>query len=155
MKKTKTKTTPINLDKVLKQMIDWACECGNILNKHLIKSYEKPLKLLDKGKQGLATEADLLSETYVMKELKKHYPHHKILSEEDAFTRDLKMEGVKNNEYQWLIDPLDGTNNFYNRLPFFAVSLALTKGNKPQVGVVYNPVSCELFYAIKGRGAYL
>jgi len=40
-------------------------------------------------------------------------------------------------------------------LPFFAVSLALTKGNKPQVGVVYNPVTCELFYAIKGRGAYL
>jgi myo-inositol-1(or 4)-monophosphatase len=121
----------------------------------LIKSYEKPLKLLDKGKQGLATEADLLSETYVMKEIKKYYPDHLILSEEDAFTRDLKMEGVKSQEYQWLIDPLDGTNNFYNRLPFFAVSLALTKGNKPQVGVVYNPVTCEQFYAIKGRGAYL
>ncbi len=155
MKKTKMKTTSINLDIVLEQMIDWSFECGNILNKHLIKSYEKPLKLLDKGKSGLATEADLLSENYVMKEIRKHYPDHKILSEEDAFSKDLKMEGVKGGEYQWLIDPLDGTNNFYNRLPFFAVSLALAKGNKPQVGVVYNPVSCELFYAIKGKGAYL
>lgn len=155
MKITKTKTNSINLDQVLKQMIDWSFECGNILNKHLIRSYEKPLKLLDKGKLGLATEADLLSETYVMKQIRKHYPDHSILSEEDAFSRELKMEGVNGNEYQWLIDPLDGTNNFYNRLPFFAVSLALTKGNKPQVGVVYNPVSCELFYAIKGKGAYL
>lgn len=155
MKKTKTKTTKIDLDIVLKQMIEWAFECGDILNSHLISSYDKPLKIIDKGKQGVATEADVLSEKYVMKKIQKYYPNHKILSEEDAFTRELKMEGVKEDEYLWLIDPLDGTNNFFNRLPFFGVSLALNKGSTTIAGVVFNPVNCELFYAVKGKGAYL
>lgn len=153
-KKT-TKTTSIDSQKILNQMIEWAFQCGEILNAHLVKSYDAPLKIIDKGKQGVATEADVLSEQYVMKQIQEHYPDHKILSEEDAFTRELKMEGVKESEYLWLIDPLDGTNNFYNRVPFFGVSLALNKGATTIAGVVYNPVNYELFYAIKGEGAYL
>jgi myo-inositol-1(or 4)-monophosphatase len=157
MKKSKTqkKTKTISLNKVLQQMIDWSYECGQILNDHLVKSYKEPLKLIDKGKQGLATEADLLSEAFVMDKIRKFYPDHGILSEEDAFARELKMEGAKSDQYLWLIDPLDGTNNFYNKVPFFAVSLALNRGNETLVGVVYNPVNCELFYAVKGKGAYL
>lgn len=156
-KTTKKKTTKasINLKTVLNQMIEWSFECGEILNTHLVKSYDSPLKIIDKGKQGVATEADVLSEEFVMKEIRKHYPTHKILSEEDAFTHELKMEGAKDDEYLWLIDPLDGTNNFYNRVPFFCVSLALNKGGTTLAGVVYNPVNCELFYAVKGEGAYL
>ncbi len=151
---TKSKTKTINLTKVLDQMIDWSFECGEILNSHLVKSYKKPLKILDKGKQGLATEADLLSEAYVMKEIKKSYPDHKSRSDEDAFKKNQILNEVDKDEYLWLIDPLDGTNNFYNRVPYFCVSLALSKGNKTLVGVVYNPVTCELFYAVKGKGAY-
>ena len=154
-KAAKTKKKAVDLDEVLSQMIQWAFECGEILNSHLVKSYETPLKILDKGKQGLATEADLLSEAFVMAKIKKHYPGHQILSEEDSFTKKLKMKGVSEDKYLWLIDPLDGTNNFYNKVPFFCVSLALNKGSQTQVGVVYNPVTCELFYAINGRGAYL
>jgi myo-inositol-1(or 4)-monophosphatase len=155
VQKKKIPSTKIDTKVVLNQMIEWAFQCGEILNEHLIKSYDAPLKIIDKGKQGVATEADVLSEEYVMKEIRKHYPEHKILSEEDAFTRELKMEGVKESEYLWLIDPLDGTNNFYNRVPFFGVSLALNKGSTTLAGVVYNPVNCELFYAVKGEGAYL
>jgi myo-inositol-1(or 4)-monophosphatase len=149
------KSNNLDHELVLEQMIEWALDCGDILNDHLIKSYKKPLKVIDKGKQGVATEADVLSEKFVMKKISKHYPGHKILSEEDAFTRELKLEGVKEEEYLWLIDPLDGTNNFYNRVPFFGVSLALAKGSSILVGVVYNPVSCELFYGIKGKGSFL
>lgn len=145
----------ISKNKILKQMIEWSFQCGDILNDHLIRSYREPLKLLDKGSHGLATEADLLSEAFVMKKIKEFYPDHKILSEEDAFAKEIKLEGVDEDQYLWLIDPLDGTNNFFNKVPFFAVSLALARGNEVQVGVVYNPVSCELFYAIKGEGAYL
>ena len=155
MKKTKTQTKTIPLTKVLDQMIEWAFDCGTILNDHLIRSYTEPLKILDKGKLGLATEADLLSESHVIKKIREHYPDHGILSEEDAFARELKMEGAKADQYLWLIDPLDGTNNFFNKVPFFCVSLALNRGNQTLVGVVYNPVNCELFYAIKGKGAYL
>lgn len=157
--KTQTKTTkkssPVNLEEALQFMIDWAFDCGEILNGHLVRSYDEPLKILDKGKHGLATEADLLSEEFVIGKIRQHYPDHQILSEEDSFAKKLKIEGGKSNEYMWLIDPLDGTNNFYNRVPFFCVSLALCKGKEAQVGVVYNPVNCELFYAIKGQGAYL
>lgn len=154
-KKTKTKKPSIDLQIVLNQMIEWSFQCGEILNAHLVSSYEKPLKIIDKGKQGVATEADVLSEKFVMGQIQKYYPTHKILSEEDAFANELKLEGVKETEYLWLIDPLDGTNNFYNRVPFFGVSLALNRGSKTQVGVVYNPVNCELFYAVRGEGAYL
>jgi myo-inositol-1(or 4)-monophosphatase len=155
MKKTKAPAKTIQTTKVLDQMIEWSFDCGNILNEHLVRSYSEPLKVLDKGKHGLATEADLLSEAYVIKKIREHYPDHGILSEEDAFARELKMEGAKADQYLWLIDPLDGTNNFYNKVPFFCVSLALNRGNETLVGVVYNPVNCELFYAIKGKGAYL
>lgn len=155
MKKTKSTTKTIQLTKVLDLMIEWAFDCGKILNDHLVRSYEEPLKILDKGKHGLATEADLLSERHVIAKIREHYPDHGILSEEDAFARELKMEGAKADQYLWLIDPLDGTNNFYNKVPFFCVSLALNRGNETLVGVVYNPVNCELFYAIKGKGAYL
>lgn len=149
------KNPTIQLNKVLDQMIDWSFKCGDILNSHLIRSYSEPLKILDKGKQGLATEADLLSEAFVMSEIKKYYPDHLILSEEDSFARAMKMEAAKKNQYMWLIDPLDGTNNFYNKVPFFCVSLALNKGSETLVGVVYNPVTFEMFYAVKGKGAYL
>jgi myo-inositol-1(or 4)-monophosphatase len=155
MKKVKKTTKTIQLTKVLDQMIDWAFDCGNILNDHLVKSYKEPLKIVDKGKHGLATEADLLSESYVIQKIRENYPDHGILSEEDAFARELKMEGAKADQYLWLIDPLDGTNNFFNKVPFFCVSLALNRGNETLVGVVYNPVNCELFYAIKGKGAFL
>ncbi len=157
MKKVQKKTpkTGIRLDSALKNMIDWAFECGEILNSHLVSSYKSPLKILDKGKQGLATEADLLSEKFVIEKIKETYPDHLILSEEDSFARKMKIEGIKTDDYLWLIDPLDGTNNFYNRVPFFCVSLALTHKNETLVGVVYNPVNCELFYAVKGKGAFL
>jgi myo-inositol-1(or 4)-monophosphatase len=154
-KKPTTRKSSIDLQLALKRMIEWSYQCGEILNSHLISSFKKPLKIIDKGKDGVATEADVLSEKFVMGKIHQYYPDHKILSEEDAFAKELKLEGVRESEYLWLIDPLDGTNNFYNRVPFFAVSLALNKGDKTQVGVVYNPVSCELFYAIRGEGAYL
>jgi myo-inositol-1(or 4)-monophosphatase len=152
--KNAKKMTKVDLKKILQQMIKWSFECGDILNEHLISSYSKPLKVIDKGKEGVATEADVLSEKFVMGKIKKHYPEHKILSEEDAFAKKIRIEGVTNNEYLWLIDPLDGTNNFYNKVPFFGVSLALNKGNKTLLGVVYNPVNCELFYAMRGKGAF-
>lgn len=156
-KKTTAKKTQTSIEyhKVLNQMIDWAFACGDILNDHLVKSYDSPLKVINKGKQGVATEADVLSEQFVMAEIKKHYPDHKILSEEDCFSKKMKIAGAKEDEFLWLIDPLDGTNNFYNRVPFFCVSLALARGSKTLVAVVYNPVNYELFYAVRGEGAYL
>ena len=60
-----------------------------------------------------------------------------------------------NNRYLWIVDPLDGTTNFSTMNPFFAVSIALLKDYKSLLGVVFYPFQNELFYAIKGKGAFL
>lgn len=133
-----------------------AIEAGEVLSTYSQKLYRKPLKLIEKGAQGLASEADLKSEELVIQRIKKKYPTHTIVAEEDSFARQLKVKGPSfKDEMIWLIDPLDGTNNFLSGLPLFCVSLALCKGNEVQVGVVHNPVTHETFYATKGGGAFL
>lgn len=143
----------INLNQTKKLVEEWAYECGDILNSYFYKSLKRPLKVIDKGSQGLATEADLKSESHVIAKIKSHFPDHEILSEEDAF-KGKSVKKFTQGKYLWLIDPLDGTNNFYNKLPFFCVSIALYYEDKPLIGVIYNPVSGELFSAQKGKGAY-
>lgn len=143
----------INLNQTQKLIEEWALECGDILNNYLYKSLKRPLKIIDKGKQGLATEADLMSEKHVIKKITEHFPDHLILSEEDVFSTGEENTFTK-GKYLWLIDPLDGTNNFFNKLPFFCVSLALYYEDQPLIGVIYNPVSGELFSAQVGKGAY-
>jgi myo-inositol-1(or 4)-monophosphatase len=65
------------------------------------------------------------------------------------------LEDVKDAEYLWIVDPLDGTTNFVHGFPFFSVSIALAHQGEVIVGVVYNPMSNELFVAEKGKGAYV
>jgi myo-inositol-1(or 4)-monophosphatase len=145
----------IDLEQVLDHAVQWALGCGEIINEHLLKSYEKPLKVFSKGSQGVTTQADLSSEKYVISQIRKTYPHHKILSEEDSFIRRQKLSKESSDEFLWLIDPLDGTNNFFNKIPFYCVSMALLHGQETLIGVVYNPVQGELFYAIKNQGSFL
>lgn len=140
----------------LKFTLKLADDAGKVLVDYSQKLFRKPLKLIHKGAQGLASEADLRSEELVIKRIEKKYPGHRILAEEDSFARKLKIEGPGDDlEYTWLVDPLDGTNNFLNGLPFFAVSLALVQGHDVQVGVVHNPLLGETFYATKNGGAFL
>jgi len=117
-----------------------AVEASTILTDHSQKLFRRPLRLIHKGAAGLASEADLKSEELVIKRIQQKFKGHTIVSEEDSFTRQLKVRGPQDEEELiWLIDPLDGTNNFLNGLPFWCVSLALAKGNEVQVGVVHNP----------------
>lgn len=133
-----------------------AQDAGKILIAQSQKLYTRPLKLIHKGAAGLASEADLKSEALVIRRIQKEYPGHIIVAEEDSFAKKLKVTGPESDEQMtWLIDPLDGTNNFLNGLPFFCVSLALVQGSEVQVAVVHNPLMQETFYAYKGGGAYL
>jgi myo-inositol-1(or 4)-monophosphatase len=75
---------------------------------------------------------------------------HGILAEESG-----REHGASDSEYQWIIDPLDGTTNFIHGLPVYAVSIALAHRGVIQQAVVYDPTRNDLFYATKGRGAYL
>lgn len=144
--------------KNLKEFLDFSLtlsfEAGDVLLKYQKKRAQ--LKITDKGKEGLASEADEKSEELIIKAIKKKFPDHYILSEEDwSKSNEKSFKAAQNADFAWLIDPLDGTNNFINGIPIYAVSIGLLSKGKPVVGVVYNPASGECFYAAKGMGAYL
>lgn len=102
---------------------------------------------------SLFTEADLESQHRFTAELPKMLPGpvlgEEMSSEEQARTWQEGRGGL------WCIDPIDGTTNFANGIPFFAVSIAYIVDHETRFGVVYNPVTDESFYAAKGAGAYL
>jgi len=96
----------------------------------------------------LVTEIDQKSEKIIIEFIKKNYPSHSILAEESGLA-------ASETEYLWVVDPLDGTTNFSQGLPIFAVSIALQYKKETVLGVVYVPVVDQLFTAIKGQGAFL
>jgi len=102
----------------------------------------------EKETGGFVTEADLSSEQYLTEELGKLLPGASFIGEE-----------MGNNEgcldYCWVIDPLDGTTNFVQGIPYFCVSIALTWKDEPLFGAIYQPITDEYFYAQQGNGAYL
>ncbi len=96
----------------------------------------------------LVTEADLASERYLIEQLTKLLPGAAVIGEELGYT-----DG--SNDYCWVIDPLDGTTNFIHQLPYFCISVALTYKGEPIFGAVYQPLTKEYFYTLRGQGAFL
>ena len=101
-----------------------------------------------KSKHEIATAADLISEKIILQRLKKLTPDYRIISEEAGSNR-------KKSDWLWLVDPLDGTTNFYMGNPLFAVQIALVYKNEPQMAIIYAPAIKEFYRAEKGKGAYL
>ncbi|MDO9370990.1 MAG: inositol-1-monophosphatase [Gammaproteobacteria bacterium] len=108
-----------------------------------LDSYE----VSQKSKNDFVSEVDLLAEQEIIKVIRKAYPSHAILAEESG-----SHEG---DEYQWIIDPLDGTTNFLHGFPQFAVSIALAHKGKLEHAVIYDPLRQELYTASNGGGARL
>ncbi len=96
----------------------------------------------------LLTEYDIKTNDLILKFVRKNYPDFTIYSEEAE-------KEVGSNDYSFLIDPIDGTRNFVRGIPIFFVGVGLAKGNDVIFSMTYNPISQDLFYAIKGEGAYL
>lgn len=109
--------------------------------------------------QDLVTEVDKGAEQMIRKLILTHFPDHAILGEEgvepgpQASSRALE-ESIE-EEYLWIIDPVDGTTNYVHGYPFYAVSIALAHKGEVIVGVIYDPSRDELFVAEKGKGAYV
>ncbi len=101
-----------------------------------------------KGAVDLVTEYDRRSEKLILNGLRAAFPGHAFNSEEQGAS-------AHRDEYEWLVDPLDGTVNFAHAFPFFSVSVGLARRGQPLVGVVYDPVRDELFAAEAGQGAAL
>ncbi|RDI46898.1 inositol monophosphatase family protein [Aquicella lusitana] len=105
------------------------------------------IKVAEKQPNDYVTEIDQRVEQEIITIIKKAYPSHGILGEESG--------EQKGDDYQWIIDPLDGTRNFIHGFPHFAVSIAVTHKNKIEHGVIYDPIRQELFTATRGKGAQL
>ncbi|WP_108722250.1 inositol monophosphatase family protein [Gorillibacterium timonense] len=107
----------------------------------------------------LVTEIDKGSEKLIKNLIMTHFPEHSFLGEEGVEPGPLAsaqaLENVKDADYLWIVDPIDGTTNFVHGFPFFSVSIALAFKGEVIVGVVYDPSRDELFVAEKGKGAYL
>ncbi len=108
------------------------------------------LKVASKGTNDFVTEVDQAAEEAIITTLLEAYPGHGILAEESGRER-----GARHSDYVWIIDPLDGTTNFIHGLPVYGVSIALAFRGRIEQAVVYDPSRNDLFYASKGRGAFL
>ena len=97
----------------------------------------------------VVTRADKESEEYIAKAISERYPDHEILGEEGG------SRGNAGGDYRWVVDPLDGTTNYSQGLPIFSVSIALQYMGETIVGVVYAPYLDEMFWAVKGGGAWM
>jgi myo-inositol-1(or 4)-monophosphatase len=100
-----------------------------------------------KGAKDLVTELDIASESLIVSKIHERFPEHGILAEEGDYP-------AGDGQHTWIIDPLDGTTNYAHGYPWFCVSIALMAGGKLVVGVIYNPMSDELFTAVAGAGAF-
>ncbi len=122
-----------------------AREAGRVITRNFNRVDR--LTVTDKGRHDFVTEVDRNAEAAIIEVLREKYPHHAILAEESG--------SQAGNEYEWVIDPLDGTTNFIHGLPQFAVSIALKVKGRLDLGVVYDPIKEEMFTASRGEGALL
>jgi myo-inositol-1(or 4)-monophosphatase len=133
------------MNEFLKVAIETAQQAGAVLR----REFERPKKISYKGEVDIVTESDRRSEAMIVARLRERFPGHGIVAEEGS---GAMTAGAK---HCWHVDPLDGTTNFAHGYPCFAVSIGLSEDGEPVAGVVFNPVSGELFTAARGEGAYL
>lgn len=132
--------------KILKAAKQYAISAGAILQ----KGFHQKKRVTYKGPIDPVTEFDLKSEKYLVGQIRRHFPDHTILAEEGggADTKTI-------SQFRWVLDPLDGTVNFAHGFPMYCVSIGVEFEGRPEVGVVFDPERNELFYASRGKGAFL
>ncbi len=122
-----------------------ARSAGNILIRYF--EHTDTLTITEKRKNEFVSEVDKAAEDAIIEVLRKAYPDHSILGEETG--------SHKGNDYQWVIDPLDGTTNYLHGQPQFSISIALKHQGQLEHGVVYDPLREEMFSASRGSGAFI
>lgn len=133
------------MEELREVLLHAAKEAGKIILQNFNTAFKVEHKLTI---NDLVTEVDKMSEDKIIEVIKASYPSHTIISEEVG-------ELIKPSDYQWIIDPIDGTVNFAHGIPICCVSIGLMHNNELLLGAVYNPMMDELFFAEKGKGATL
>ncbi len=128
--------------------LDVAIEAAKAAGKILMQNFRKSKVVSKKTTRDIVTTADLESERTIVNIIKENFPEHDFLMEESG-------EQDQDSDYQWIIDPIDGTSVFAAGLTSFGISIALTFKSEPILGVTFKPFFKELFFAEKGKGAFL
>jgi len=136
----------IHLEKICSQVIKIAQEAGNLIQNR--RQTLKPIQIESKGLHDFVTSVDKAAEEFIYLKLKK-------LIEGAGFLGEEQTHNSKSDGYMWVVDPLDGTTNFLHNLNPYAVSIALMRENQVIMGVVYEVVSREVFFAWENSRAYL
>jgi myo-inositol-1(or 4)-monophosphatase len=123
-----------------------ARSAGNVILRNMNRL--ENVQVEEKGLHDYASEVDRMAEGQIVREIKRAFPQHAILAEEGG-------ESGRKSRHTWVIDPLDGTNNYLRGIPHFSVSIALLENGEPLYGVVFDPVRDEMFTASRGDGAFL
>lgn len=134
------------------QLLDAATTAARLGGEILMRYLRDGVQIRSKDHAGaktydLVSDADIESEKAIESYLRKQFPDHALLGEEN-------LQADTNSEHLWIIDPLDGTNNFAHGVLQFSVSIAYYHHGKPMVGVVFNPARDEMFTATAGGGAF-
>lgn len=131
------------------EFVHIATEAAQLAGAYLLENRGRidPVKVDEKAKNDFVTYVDHQSEELIVNHLVKHFPKHNILAEEGTKTKN-------SGDYRWIIDPLDGTKNFIQDVPFFSISIALEYKGEIIAGVINDPVHQDLFSTQKGEGAY-
>ncbi len=136
----------MNLEHICQQVREVARETGDYIRQEQTVFSEKDIEA--KGTHNYVTRVDTGAEEKIMRSLKKILPRAGFIAEEDTASK-------REEDLNWIIDPLDGTTNFIHGLPPYAISIALANRNEVLVGVVYETILDECFYAWKGGKAFL
>jgi len=127
---------------------DFAIDLIKEAGKLILENSNKITEIKHKGVIDLVTNVDLKSEEFIVNKIKENFPKDAVLAEEG--------DVIVNNNGIWIIDPIDGTTNFAHNFPHYAISIAYGEDkNNMSMGFVYDPVLGELFYGVKGAGAFL
>ncbi len=135
--------------KTLKEPKEIAIKAAEEAGKILMESFRKKKEVHWKEAKELVTNVDLESEKLIVGMIRDNFPEHQLLSEEMGISRG------QEKEYFWIVDPVDGTHNYAFGQPAFGLSIALAHGGEVVLGVINLPFYDELYYAEKGKGAYL
>lgn len=130
----------------MKKYLKHAIIASNLAQKILLKYFTKINNFNVKKDAGFVTKADIESESCIKNYLFKKFPSSSFLAEESGNTG--------NTSLKWIIDPLDGTTNFYHGFPQFCISIALEINNEIVLALVNNPLSKDIYHSIKGSGAF-
>ena len=135
----------------MEPMINIALRAARKAGENIVRASDDldRIDIVAKGVNDFVSEVDVAAEQEITYHLQKAYPDHAILGEESG------LIGDENAEYQWIIDPLDGTTNFARGIPHYAISIACLHKGKLEHAVVLDPVRREEFTASRGRGAQL